>query len=396
MRQIPHNPFTLLLLLFLLPATRPQIKASPWLSDSLQVPHWARQYDSFSRSEDVYIVSKGDKKGVVSFTGKPITQLEYDTILPFRESMAIVGRLWRSRFKTSGKYGFINKNGKLVIPMEHYFINSFSEGLAVMSDGWCHFRYINKEGKKVLSFWAFEAGDFQGGMARTVFRHDSTGIQLSVDSAGIQLPADATHQGLKLNFMDHRGNLLIPSKYDSIGEYIYYGVRTIKRHGKYGFLDTTGKEVLPPVLDDIDYDSSFFWGSLRRVGRYGKFGFMDTYTGRLIVPVRYQGSLPSQDSLTWLKLNGKWGYVSCSQRAIIPFQYDQVSAFTEGLARVGKDGKFGHVNKQGEVITPLQYDNALPFREGRAMVVAGNRCDFVDTKGEEVIPVVYTSGPALF
>jgi hypothetical protein len=200
----------------------------------------------------------------------------------------------------------------------------------------------------------------------------------------------------KRNYVDHQGNLLIPARYDSIGEYVYYGIRTIKRHGKYGFLDTTGREVLPPVFDDIDYDSSYFWGNRRRVGQGGKFGFVDTHSGRLVVPVRYKGSLPSGDSLCCLKLNRKWWLVSFSGATLIPFQYNQVSSFTEGLARVGKDGRFGHVNGRGKVVTPLRYHPVFPFREGRAMVVKEKGCGFVDTRGKEVIPTVYTGGKYYF
>lgn len=118
----------LVALAFVVTGTPLLLPAQPGPADAKPVPAWAGQYDSFSRSEDVYIVSKGDKKGVVSLAGKPVTQLVYDTILPFREGMAIVGTLQRGRFKTRGKYGFINKQGRLVVPMVHAGLESYSEG----------------------------------------------------------------------------------------------------------------------------------------------------------------------------------------------------------------------------------------------------------------------------
>jgi hypothetical protein len=68
----------------LLAGTPLLLHAQPRPADPPLVPAWTKQYDTFSRSEDVYIVSKGDKKGIVSLAGKPITKLIYDTILPFR------------------------------------------------------------------------------------------------------------------------------------------------------------------------------------------------------------------------------------------------------------------------------------------------------------------------
>ena len=378
----------LVALALLLAGTRFPLPAQPRPADPPPVPAWTGQYDTYSRSEDVYIVSKGDKKGLVSLAGKPITKLTYDTILPFREGMAIVGILQRERFKTSGKYGFINQQGRLVVPMEHTGLDSYSEGVAIISGGWCYHHYIDKKGEILFSLHANPASPFRGGMSA---------IDLMPTSPGIPIKDKRyENEPWKRNYVDHQGNLLIPARYDSIGEYVHYGIRAIKRHGKYGFLDTTGREVLPPTFDDIDYDSSYFWGNRRRVGQGSKFGFVDTYTGRLVVPVRYEGSLPSQDSLCWLKLSGKWGLVSTSGVTHIPFGYDQVSSFTEGLARAGKDGRFGHVNARGEAITPLQYDNVFPFREGRAMVISGDRCGFVDTRGKEVIPTVYSGGQYYF
>ncbi len=275
---------------------------------------WTRQYDTYSRSEDVYIVSKGDKRGVVSLAGKPITRLVYDTILPFREGMAIVGMLQRGRFKTRGKYGYLNKQGTLVVPMEHIGLDSYSEGVAIITGGWCYYHYIDKKGNILFSLYANPASPFRGGMSA---------IDLMPASPGVPIKDKLyENEPWKRNFIDRRGRLLIPARYDSIGEYVHYGVRTIKRHGKYGFLDTTGREVLPPAFDDIDYDSSYFWGNRRRVGQGNKFGFVDTYTGHLVVPVRYEGSLPSQDSLCWLKLNEKWGAISSLGTTRIPFQYD--------------------------------------------------------------------------
>ncbi|HEX8529508.1 MAG TPA: WG repeat-containing protein, partial [Cytophagales bacterium] len=327
-------------LVLLLTGTPLLLPAQPQPANHAPAPAWARQYDTFSRSEDGYIVSKGDKKGVVSLAGKPVTKLVYDTILPFRGGMAIVGTLQRSRFKTRGKYGFINQEGRLVVLMVHYFVNSFSEGLAFIQGDALHVMYINQQGDTAISMKGGFGEDFHGGMAA---------VGVGSELGGSIIPGNNPYQNRR-NFIDRQGNLLIPARYDSIGEYVYYGIRTVKRHGKYGFLDTTGREVLPPAFDDMDYDSSYFWGNRRRVGRDGRFGFVDTYTGRLVVPLRYEGSLPSRDSTCWLKLNGKWGLVSRSGRTLVPFQYDQAGAFSEGLARVGKGGKAGHVNGRGEVV----------------------------------------------
>jgi hypothetical protein len=67
------------------------------------------QYEWHQRSEDWYLVRKQQKMGVVDKKGRPVAPLAYDTILPFREGMAIAGTLDRGPFKITGWYGFIDK-----------------------------------------------------------------------------------------------------------------------------------------------------------------------------------------------------------------------------------------------------------------------------------------------
>lgn len=63
---------------------------------------------------------------------------KYDGIEPFREGLSLV--------RKGDKYGFIDHNGKEVIPLRFPFARSFRNGVAkVVIDGHCE--YINKEGK---------------------------------------------------------------------------------------------------------------------------------------------------------------------------------------------------------------------------------------------------------
>ncbi len=66
-----------------------------------------------------------EKNGKFGFkrNGKVVIKAEYDYADGFTEGLAMVGK--------NGKYGFINKQGKLIIPMQYDFtLSFFSEGLA--------------------------------------------------------------------------------------------------------------------------------------------------------------------------------------------------------------------------------------------------------------------------
>ena len=56
-------------------------------------------------------------------------QLEYDEVLPFSEGFA---RVRLTDNYNEDKYGFIDKSGKLAVPLKYDWAGSFSEGLAVV------------------------------------------------------------------------------------------------------------------------------------------------------------------------------------------------------------------------------------------------------------------------
>lgn len=59
-----------------------------------------------------------------------------------------------------------------------------------------------------------------------------------------------------------------------------------------------------------------------------------------------QDADPSE-GLVAVKKDGKWGYVSTSNKIIIPFLYDYASRFSEGLGKVKRYGKYGYVDRYG-------------------------------------------------
>jgi WG containing repeat len=96
-------------------------------------PAWATKYETVRRSENVFIVGKNGKMGIVSVTGIPITKLAYDSIYKFHEGIAVVGRGHREvnqfgKVLADFKYGYLNKAGRLIVPMKYADISLFNEG----------------------------------------------------------------------------------------------------------------------------------------------------------------------------------------------------------------------------------------------------------------------------
>ena len=84
---------------------------------------------------------------------------EYNFFSSFEEDLAVVG-LCQADVE---KYGFIDKAGNAVIPLEYTQANGFSEGMAAVGIGaWesAIYGYIDKTGKTIIQPEYDEAGDF--------------------------------------------------------------------------------------------------------------------------------------------------------------------------------------------------------------------------------------------
>ncbi|WP_462351775.1 WG repeat-containing protein [Capnocytophaga leadbetteri] len=99
-------------------------------------------------------------------------------------------------------------------------------------------------------------------------------------------------------------------KYDWKDEY-YEGLAMVKLDKKYGFIDKTGKEVIPIKYDDAESPS---------------------------------------EGLAKVKLNDKYGFIDKTGKEVIPIKYDYVADFSEGLAEVELNNKWFYINQKGECV----------------------------------------------
>lgn len=107
-------------------------------------------------SEGLAAVQNGTGKwGYIDKEGRVINALQsYSRALDFHEGLAAVSM--------GGEWGFINKTGQEVVPLQYTDVKNFHEGLAaVKTNQW---GYIDKTGQIVIPFQYFEAKDFHEGL----------------------------------------------------------------------------------------------------------------------------------------------------------------------------------------------------------------------------------------
>ena len=189
------------------------------------------------------------------------------------------------------------------------------------------------------------------------------------------------------------------------------GMASVCRDGKWGFIDTSGKEVVPCKYDCVNA----FHEGMARVnigGRWersevdgtpyifgGKTGFINK-TGSEVIPCQYEFTDNFHDGLALIEVreDGKsnYFYIDKSGRRAGPSIKHWDGIFSEGLAKTYSDGKCGFMDKTGTVVVPCIYDDAGDFHEGLARVARNNKAPagypawgFIDASGKEVVPCKY-------
>jgi hypothetical protein len=117
-----------------------------------------------------------------------------------------------------------------------------------------------------------------------------------------------------------------------------------------------------------------------------KYGYIDT-SGKLVIPAQYDDARHFADGLAAVQIGGKWGYINPKGERVIPPQFTMFADFTEGLAKVTQDNQVGFIDKTGKLVIPYRFDEAYSFSEGVAIVRVGQQWSYIDKTGQLLIPL---------
>jgi hypothetical protein len=170
----------------------------------------------------------------------------------------------------------------------------------------------------------------------------------------------------------------------------------------YGYIDYTGKIVIPTIYDVANYFSE----GLAEVAfdREQGYGYIDK-KGRMKIPPRFFGTSGFSEGLASVATSKDYeaptGFIDKQGTVVIPPQFKRVSSFYDGLAAVKPYGKYetGFINKKGEIVIPPIYydkDHFMRFSDGLAAVIEPNGSEFsvgyIDRNGNLKIPYNFVYG----
>lgn len=166
----------------------------------------------------------------------------------------------------------------------------------------------------------------------------------------------------------------------------------VKRNGKYGMVNAQGHEVIPPIYDEIvrvciENDSDYI-----RFRKSGKYGMVNS-KNLTVIPFDYDDlEKHFLCPLIYAKLNGKYGFIDKNNKVVAPFKYDATNGFRYSdakMAPVSMNGKYGYIDISGQEVIPFKYEFADCFSQGLAAVVSNGKVGFITESGELAIPFLY-------
>ena len=266
--------------------------------------------------EEGYFVGEKVTNGMLGYRcihGESFYNLKKGEYLPPKFDMVrpFSGDLAAFRDKTNKRYGFINKEGEIVIQPQYETCGNFqNEMCAVRFDG--KWGFIKKDGRfNCLNIYTY--------------------------------------------VKDYGDDLAAVWKFSNHIQYINKENEIIFTHQIYEDVNKLPSSFTPPIYGFSD-------GMVMVIDHIsGLFGYKDK-EGELAIRYQYKECSDFKDGLARVKYGDKWGFIDKKGVFKIAAEYDYVEDFENGLARVYRGGdaidfekniegvSMGYINKKGTLI----------------------------------------------
>jgi hypothetical protein len=193
-------------------------------------------------------VKVSGKWGYANSNGQLVINPQFDYADDFHEGRALVclGKpctWWDSPSPNESRWGYIDTSGKMVITPQYGAAASFSEGVASVCTGDCSSKptkpinrgYIDRDGRVVIPMQFGIASSFSEGLAQVCI-------------GKCEWEEGSGYSG-KFGFVDHSGHFVINPQYDNVWDFKNGFAKVIVGKGddaKTGYIDKTGKTVWQP------------------------------------------------------------------------------------------------------------------------------------------------------
>jgi len=280
------------------------------------------------------------------------------------------------RVLSGGLWGFIDSAGDVVVPAQYDFAYPYSNGFTVVIQG--DYRdgkraFLNAAGEQITDFVFDRAYHFVNGYGT------------------------ATLAG-KWGFVGPDGVPVGEFQWDGVTDFRddYAQVRVGSwRDGKWGMIDTAGREILAPEFGYISYAGEGAWWIGPDREHRALFHPGDPIPRSF--PYLSGGSFQSGFAVVSIVLNSETYWILIDHEETREFATPtEISGYSEGIARVKSDNGYRYQRLNGEYLPGGPYDSASDFHDGLARIGVGagwrdRLYGYIDTEGTAIIEPVYAS-----
>jgi hypothetical protein len=331
------------------------------------------------------------------------------------------------RIEKDDLYGFIDKQGKVVIQTQFDYVSNFSENFAYARKD-SIYGFIDKSGKFRIEFKFKQEND--SSLFSSFLSRPTIEILNKLESLSYSFSGDKTRKlkvfpeieeirfvnGLcpfydekskKYGFIDKKGVFIIEPKFESAFPFSE-GLAVIQIGDKYGYINTEGEIVIECVYDkanpfkcnravcnfsksenqELDgKDVPFFSANVVVIDKSGSiinapqgFTVIRDFSQNLAIKVDFAKMLTTGRGLTFIddELNSKTEYF-----------FQDAKDFSEDWAAIKINDKWGFLNADFQTIIDLEFDNVQSFHDSLAPVKTNGAWGFINNTGELVIENKY-------
>ena len=189
----------------------------------------------------------------------------------------------------------------------------------------------------------------------------------------------------KYGFIDSRGRLVVPPTLHAASDFSDGVAVVMPTAGSGEIIDPSGKTLAKlPLYKSVQPFSEGLAVVMRDENHWG---FMNV-SGQLAIAAQFRAAMEFSEGLAAAAdSSGRWGWIDRTGHFVVPPQFDGGGGFREGLARFGLGNKSGYVDRTGKVIVEATFFTALDFSEGLGLVWDGTSKRFLDKTGTVAIEV---------
>ena len=200
----------------------------------------------------------------------------------------------------------------------------------------------------------------------------------------------ATFKG-KYGFVDTSGKWIIPAQYDEANNFSC-GLAQVKKGNAWQFIDRTGRTILKANSESVDFSDDLAGQLVFEPHRLYRYFDKNGKVSAEILDARSGGEFSKGYAPIEFFEGRKAIVIDRAGRTVTQLESDACgSSFKEGLLDVWKDQKEGFVDIKGNWVIPPQFRLANGFIDGVAPVIpeGTDKWGAIDKHGNLIIPPKY-------